>query len=193
MAATMNLLGKRLKGYELDSGELWRHSLAVAFGSRAIAGKRYPELANDAFFAGLVHDAGMILLDQPIYEKRRGRHLPVEMTGHGFLNVERQILGVDHAEIGAEVCKHWGLPPSILVTIRYHHDPVDSNGSELAYVVHMADLVSNFIHRRSVESEGVPQFPEEILVFLGLEGGELLGIMEEVMRSVEGIVKEVQR
>ena len=47
MAGTLNVLGTTLKGYGLASGDLWLHSIAVAFGSRLIAEKKKPDLVND--------------------------------------------------------------------------------------------------------------------------------------------------
>ena len=70
MAGSSNLLGKTLEGYKLDSGDLWGHSLTVAFGSRLIASKKKPDMENDAFAAGLIHDAGKLVLDAYIYERR---------------------------------------------------------------------------------------------------------------------------
>ena len=70
MAGTSSLLGNTLKGYELEPGDLWRHSLAVALASKIIANKKNPGLANDAFSACLIHDAGKLILDKYILERK---------------------------------------------------------------------------------------------------------------------------
>lgn len=57
MATATGLLDRTLKGYGLEPEEMWHHSLAVAFGSRIIADKKAPHLRNEAFVAGLLHDA----------------------------------------------------------------------------------------------------------------------------------------
>ena len=51
MACAAGILSGKLKGYDLDAGDLWQHSLAVASGSRFIAKKRCPELSEAAFSA----------------------------------------------------------------------------------------------------------------------------------------------
>ena len=43
-------------------------------------------------------------------------------TGLPVITVERNICGFDHQEVGAELLKNWGLPESIYLPIRYHHD-----------------------------------------------------------------------
>ena len=44
IAASSRLLSQKLKGYQLNPGDLLRHSLAVALGSRIIAGKKDAKL-----------------------------------------------------------------------------------------------------------------------------------------------------
>ncbi|MDY6954391.1 MAG: HDOD domain-containing protein, partial [Thermodesulfobacteriota bacterium] len=107
VASSSELMNKALNGYGLESGALWQHSLAVAFGSKFIAGKKAPALVNDAFAAGLIHDAGKLILDDYIVERREA--FSACLSGdHGVLvRAEKEVLGVDHAEIASEICNKW--------------------------------------------------------------------------------------
>jgi HD-like signal output (HDOD) protein/CheY-like chemotaxis protein len=78
---------------------------------------------QDAFSAAILADAGVLVLlsRQPhlfqeiVSEARRTeRPLPV---------VEREVLGVTHAEIGAYLLGIWGLPYSIVEAVAHHHAP----------------------------------------------------------------------
>ncbi len=71
IAASSRLLSKKLRGYQLNPDDLWEHSLAVALGSRIIAGKKSPEHVEDAFIAGLLHDGGKIILDPYVLERKK--------------------------------------------------------------------------------------------------------------------------
>ena len=71
MSTALKLLGGRLKGYGVDAGALWRHSLVVAFGARIIANRTVPDLANDAFTAGIIHDVGKLILEGVIKSVRQ--------------------------------------------------------------------------------------------------------------------------
>lgn len=104
VAGISNLIGRTLEGYGLASGDMWRHSMAVAVGSRLIAGKRKPELANDAFFAGLMHDAGKLVLDRYVHERKEDFEMFMQDGQETFLNAEQAILGFDHSEIASEFC-----------------------------------------------------------------------------------------
>ncbi|MFH1351140.1 MAG: HDOD domain-containing protein [Pseudomonadota bacterium] len=191
MASTLNLLSKTLKGYGLKSEDLWRHSMAVAMGSKVIANRRFPELANDAFTLGIIHDAGKIMLDDHVFERRR---VFQEYIGGGqqtFLSAEKVILGLDHSEIGAEICTVWGVPEPLTTAIRYHHDPIHSQEKELTYIVHAADAVS---HMGGIGSDGkgMPnQLDAGVMEFLGLQEEDLEGIIAEVAKIVDNLAEKV--
>jgi HD-like signal output (HDOD) protein len=142
LACSSEILGRTLEGYNLDAGELWMHSLAVAAGSQIIARRVRPELEQDAFSAGLIHDVGKIILE-PYIQKRKGDFRAFVNEGkETFLNAEKHILGFDHAELASEACQKWKIPTKITQAIRYHHDPTPSKGDVLSFIVHTADAVA---------------------------------------------------
>ena len=142
MVSSSSLLGKQLKGYGLQAGALWRHSLAVALGSRLIAQKRAPSLEGDAFSVGLIHDAGKLALDPHIVQKKEEIQDFLQHNANSFLEAERRVLGFDHTEIAFDLCHKWKLPESHAEAMRFHHTPNLSTDSQLAYIVHMANYLS---------------------------------------------------
>jgi HD-like signal output (HDOD) protein len=66
--------------------------------------------------------------------------------GATLIGAEREILGVDHTEVGAEVAAVWKLPDPVVSAIRWHHDPnrvptgVDGACVDL---VHVADALAH--------------------------------------------------
>lgn len=107
---------------DLEIARLQRHSLQVARAARRLAGS--PEVAADAFIAGLVHDIGKIAIATAFPEahaqiaRRLGRgDEPLPASA-----IERSVLGVSHAEIGAYVLGRWGLPLAVLDAIAHHND-----------------------------------------------------------------------
>lgn len=192
MAGTSGFLNKTLTGYGLDSKIFWRHSLAVAFGSKFIARKANPELENDAFVAGLIHNAGKIMLDQHIFERKEAFEEFMRDGQQSFLKAEKEILGFDHSEIGSEVCKTWGIPESLTIAVKYHHVPSLSGDNLLAYIVHVANylaLMRDF--GTGIDDELYP-IEEGAMEFLGLEPGDEDAIVREVYESVERIGEELE-
>jgi HD-like signal output (HDOD) protein len=137
---------KRLSGYKAGKGELWEHDLRTAIASREVA--RYVEFeinADMAFTAGLLHDFGKAVISD--YLTDASTDIQEEIWRHfqgDFLAGERDLLGVDHAEIGHMVAQTWSLPGSLETCIRYHHEPGSAPRAfqPLVYIVHMGDILA---------------------------------------------------
>ena len=121
MAGISSLLGSSLRGYKLKSGDLWHHSMAVAAGSKIIAARKHPALEEEAFVAGLIHDAGKIILDAHIISRKKLFERFLADSEKTFLAAEQEILGFDHSEIASEVCRKWNIPGSITKEIGRAH------------------------------------------------------------------------
>jgi HD-like signal output (HDOD) protein len=129
--AMMSLTSKPIGRF--DPQEFWLHNMAVAFAMlpvvRAMPSKLRP--ADDLIFlTGMLHDIGFLalahlnsqlsddLLTRMLIEPER----PVT-------SIEDELMGISHAELGAEFAQHWGLPSEIVAVLRYHHTP-DVEGAE---------------------------------------------------------------
>ncbi len=191
VAGTSSLLGAALKGYQLDSGDLWRHSLAVAFASKIIAGRKSAKDENDAFSAGLIHDAGKIILDKHLKKQQEAFAAKLQSNGKPLYTIEKEILGFDHAQIASELCNQWKIPEMQAQAIRFHHAPTESNENRLAYTLHVADMIA----RNAGISAGagpIGQIAPEVLTFLNLEEDDIETITAEVVESVAKIAEDVK-
>lgn len=198
LAGTSVLMGNKLYGYDMDSGDLWRHAMAVAFASKIIAKNGFPSLENDAFSAGLIHDVGKLILDRPVLNRKV---LFEEYMGSGdksYLAAERKILGFDHAEIGYEICCHWKIPEALAQTIRYHHNPERSDSDQLVFIVYMANTLAKMAE--SLEMVGTIEngidammymIDDEAMAFLNLKEKDVSAIIAEVLESVNKISQEM--
>jgi HD superfamily phosphodiesterase len=70
MIGAHKLLVGKLPGYGYEAEDLWKHSLAVAYGSKLLALERGSGISDTAHLAGLIHDVGRIILDRFIVEKK---------------------------------------------------------------------------------------------------------------------------
>lgn len=192
VASTSDLMGKELKGYGLEAGALWQHSLAVAFGSRIIAKKKDPEMADDAFAAGLIHDAGKLVLDRYVLERRDAFEDFLANDHENFLAAEKTILGFDHAEIASEVCKRWNVPDNMAVAIRYHHGPSEAADEALAHILHVADGIAMLSGLGTGVDALSYEIDEQAIKTLGLNSNEVSKLAEQIVASVQNTIQEFQ-
>ncbi|MBQ7543570.1 MAG: HDOD domain-containing protein [Synergistaceae bacterium] len=124
LAATVySAMDKGLSGYALDRGELWRHSLMVAYTSRHLAQVTGAVSSEDAYVGGLLHDIGKVILNDYV---RFGYGIIVKMVEEKhmpFTEAECQVLGFDHAEIGEVLIGKWDMPEAYRLAVAYHHKP----------------------------------------------------------------------
>jgi len=105
---------------DLEVAALQRHALQVARAARRLAAS--PEVAADAFIAGLVHDIGQIVIATAFPEAHAEVVRRRAESGLGPSAVERAVLGTSHAEIGSYLLGRWGLPLPVLDAVARHND-----------------------------------------------------------------------
>ena len=192
IAASSRLLSKKLKGYQLNPGDLWKHSLAVALGSKIIAEKKNTQLMEDAFIAGLLHDAGKIILDPYVIEHQKVFKKRLNGGHQKNVEAEREILGFDHAEVMSRAARFWRYPKTQTTAIRYHHYPLQSGGCELAFIVHLADFAAKEAGFNSGRMSTSAEIDPQVLSRLGFQQTELNSLIAGVTESVEKLATELQ-
>ncbi len=134
LAATVySAMDKGLTGYALDRGELWRHSLMVAYTSRYLAKLTGKVSTEDAYVGGLLHDIGKVILNDYV---RFGYGIIVKMVEEKhipFTEAEWTVLGFDHAMIGEILVSRWEMPEAYRVAVAYHHKPNELPKDKLQY------------------------------------------------------------
>jgi len=101
------------------------HSVACGVAMRAAAIETdiiSPSDIDGVFVFGLLHDVGKIIFHEFLPEESakaeeisRQRQIPM-------FEAERQIIGCDHAEVGARLALTWQLPDDLVQAVGGHHD-----------------------------------------------------------------------
>ncbi len=129
---------------------LWVHALQTAVAARTIAAipaarRCSPE---QAYLAGLLHDIGRFVMFEAAANDLGRVDETHWSSPQQLLDVETRLLGYDHAQLGAAVCKRWLLPDAVTELVRLHHVaevPASLGASEFGHllrVVQMADMFS---------------------------------------------------
>jgi HD-like signal output (HDOD) protein len=134
-----------------EDRSLWLHAIQTAVGARRIASvsEHCQVEPQEAYLIGLLHDFGRFALAGALPDELRGLDEVGLVQSEQLVVRERDFLGVDHAEFGARVAEHWGLPSTIAAYMRRQHDysgeqsiPGDGVDSALLQVIQIADHLS---------------------------------------------------
>jgi len=129
-------------GYDLDEGELWRYSVSCALLSQELAERTMSDHVSLIFTSALVKDIGKVILSRHVRDSFLAINKLVQEMGLTFIDAEKEIIGIDHAELGARVAEKWNFSPSMVNIIRYHHSPEKSENGDLSIpIVYLADCI----------------------------------------------------
>ena len=160
--------------------------MGVAVASRLVA--RVCGLAGceEAYIAGLLHDIGLILLDQTL---QRHFHKLIDSINEQTPThiVESRMLTFDHAMLGGFVARRWNFPDGVADAITFHHQPWSYTGhhKELVNVVAVANYLCSRAGVTSLGVHNVPPPPDEIYSGLGLDQVTLAIIWDELDAALE--------
>ena len=122
---------------------LWKHSVAVSLLGKMIYRKEFREKGENIYVAGLLHDIGIIVLDQFCEDEFRLILNRTKTEKKNHTKTEKEVLGFDHTEVGKAMTKDWNLPQELVEVIGCHHNP-DNIAQEfvrLGSTLYVADYV----------------------------------------------------
>lgn len=132
-------------GYGIAAGELWQHSVAAAVAGRLVAQSRGID-ENLVFTAALLHDIGKLVLSGYLADSYASIQRETEVSHRSLLEVERMLLGVDHAEVGGRLLASWEFPDKLVQAVWRHHEPDRAHAfAELAASVCLGDVIAHLI------------------------------------------------
>lgn len=173
-----------------DYHSYWRRSLISAVAAKTLGSMLEMENVEELFLAGLLQDIGMPVYDEVLpgaYEKlvraSRGNHTLL-------YELERENIGVDHAEVGGWLAEKWNLPAVLRAAIHGSHTPdeVETSAQHLVLVqaVSLSGRLSEIWLRRDTEEALVEAYEWGNDYFdLDRQG------MQEILASVASAVPEI--
>jgi putative nucleotidyltransferase with HDIG domain len=133
-------------GYDLGYGELWRYSVSTAVIARELVKEKKAADISLVFTSALIKDLGKVILHTYISEAFEEISENVHKKNKSFLEAEKEVLGIDHAELGALAAEKWGFDSRMVDIIRHHHHPLKGKYPGLALpIVYMADCICMMI------------------------------------------------
>lgn len=185
LATTLAMGGEKheaLPGYGLEAEDLWDHSVGTSYVAEAIVRCATISVAPEVVTAALLHDIGQIVLSKVLDP----RHLAQARHEHVLITTaERELVEVDHAELGALLLDLWAVPATIVEAVRYHHEPTLAEGP-MAHVVCAADHLAHVLLDSPVPEVAGGTADQLVATSLAVVGAPRASVVELAVPLLQG-------
>ncbi len=177
-----------------DMEGLWRHSLGCATAARALVQGKDPALCEKAFVCGLIHDMGKIVIAQNLPDEtsrilgRLDDGDPADLA-----EIEEEILGFTHFDVGALIAEKWHFPTEFSEAIRRHHHIGVGEEGEGATAGEEADRVlacAVYAGNRAAKELGLGKSRNMRALEVGPSVWETLGLSRDLLPPIFDKIRE---
>ena len=187
---TLSVIGSFRKHKQplFEVTEFWRHAIACGVAARTLAArdeikKGMPPGEMDPFMSGMVHDIGKMVFGYYFTDLFRMVLDIIHKDGRTMFQVETDLLGINHAEVGEALAHRWKLPDPLPAIIGGHHDP-PVDGHPLTALTHVSDAVARSMGFTYKERQPQLAVRDSALSILGLDRATLSKIVSDLDEEI---------
>ncbi|RYY73427.1 MAG: HDOD domain-containing protein [Gammaproteobacteria bacterium] len=170
---------KAPEGFDLR--KFWHDSFAVAATCKWIARYSHDD-AETAFTCGMIHNIGELLIHILLPAECAEMQKVVD-KGARNVDIEKNYLGFDFSEAGAELAHRWKFPEAIVKGIRYQLNPLEADVfPRLAGVINIAMYINKMNDAGADSAAILANFPSALATELGIN---LVKLMEKIEDTKE--------
>ena len=172
------LLKAEHEGYDLKDGELWKHAVSSALIAREICDLKKVKNTHLIYTATLLKDIGKVILHKYVAEAFEAIEAMVREDDKSFMEAEKEVIGINHAELGGIVAERWGFSERMVYLIRNHHLNGEWSSSEVDLgIVYLSDIICMMMGL-GVGADGLAyRFHRRVIEGLQITDKDLQGIM----------------
>jgi len=161
---------------------LWRQSVLGALGAELIAARSRAMDSETAFVGGLMQNIGLLVLARSHAEIFEEIDLRSRAAEQGYVDLERRLLGFDHADVGGILLQRWGLAPELVSAVSAHHRLSSVTGEDrtFAAVIALAEDLALRLGGGPTETRDDPLADTEAARILGMDEEAIAAVSEEV-------------
>jgi putative nucleotidyltransferase with HDIG domain len=160
---------KAIPGFSLE--ELHVHAQLTAKMAGHVAGDK--TIRGLAMVAGLLHDVGKLVLAEATPEHFARAIEGTKRENRPLFEIEEELTGVSHAEVGAYLLSMWGIPYLIVEAVAHHHhlERVTGEKVDLVASVYFANWLAHDHAATRLGAASLPNAPlnQELVAKLGVE------------------------
>jgi diguanylate cyclase (GGDEF)-like protein len=160
----------------------WQRALYSAAGARLIAQRGNARCDPDeAFIGGLMQDVGQLAMLLALGDEYMRVVVGLQKSHELIGEAEREQLGVDHGEVGAQLTEKWRLPAGMIAVVRHHHSESKAPPEhlEMVRVVVLSRMISVMLHG-SAGASAVREVRETAREWFGFDEKTLGVVIEEL-------------
>ena len=160
----------------VDIGAFWMHSLRCGVIARQLALKTGVFKPDVMFLAGILHDIGILVIYQQDAALAGAVARQVDEKHQFRDQAERELLGFDHAEVGALLIEGWGLSAELAELARCHHQyQLAQQNREASLMLALANRLAGDAPAENADSDPMTASMIEQLAI----GSDLLALIVE--------------
>lgn len=149
--------------------KFWTDTFQVATIARMLGQKVQALDPETAFTCALIHNIGELLIQSTLPEEAELISMAIQ-NGSSRVEAQREMLGYDYAQLGAELARRWNLSASFVDAISQQLDPLSHHPvSKEAVLIRLAVFIS-FAWNAGVPTRAImARFPKPLADQLGLD------------------------
>ena len=171
--------------YNFAGKTMWAHSVEVAIAARLTARRSDKSLVEEAFVVGLLHDIGKMVIESRLPGMVTRIMRMSKESDESLEELEDKVLGINHSQLGATLCKKWNFPDVLEKAIMYHHNP--SKNKKSAKLSHFACLADAISYHMALPA---PNRSENVSEILEMESSKALNINEPALAELINETRE---
>ena len=170
----------------VDMDRFWEHSLYAGLIARILAGRMRAPNTERYFIAGLLHDIGSLAMYRQMPDMAARALRRAQNESKPLHEIELEMIGFDHGEVGGELMRSWRLPDALSVPIHFHHLPLAAQEHQLeTAVVHLADAIACAMHAPASDTTHIPPMESGAWDLTGLPVAVMADVIEEAATQFE--------
>ena len=141
LAALSSVAGRwmnRNRGYQWEPGDFCRHvTVLMPWPPKYLAEKTDQVDPKPAYTAGLVHEIGKLAITHACAKFFPLIRACQQQRGYRWEQAEKDVLGYEHAEVGARLLRAWHFPELMIAAAEYQHRPTQAPLPAIPLLAHL--------------------------------------------------------
>ncbi len=159
--------------------DFWMRSIHCGVICKLLAKASLVLHCERLFLTGLLHNIGSLVLYSRLPAESQKVLLAVDNDRNKIAAMEQEIIGFNHADVGSELIKRWGLPESLYEAISCYPTPQLAQVYKLdTYILSIAAKLANASEQGTPYENVISTLPVAGLRMIRLTPEELLAIAD---------------